>query len=163
MYSILSIGIDNEILDMLSHSLSHYATCTIVTADDPDSGLSTHTEKRYDAIISYFSASGHKSLSLLKDLRSSGDITPFILVSGDIPDTNAADYYPLKDTGEDRLRGLAYVAVRAIRDSRLCEVVNRSMDEMNRIIYNLPDPTFAINTERIVIVWNERIHLIFEN
>jgi len=146
MYSILSIGIDNEILDMLSHSLSHYATCTIVTADDPDSGLSTHTEKRYDAIISYFSASGHKSLSLLKDLRSSGDITPFILVSGDIPDTNAAellnfaaDYYPLKDTGEDTLRGLAYVAVRAIRDSRLCEVVNRSMDEMNRIIYNLPD------------------------
>jgi|GEM_PF-898216 len=162
MYSILCVDDEPIIRELISLFLPKFGEFSIDLAEEPDTGLMMHQEKKYDAIISDFDMPGSNGISFLINLRSSGDKTPFILFTGKSREEIVvdalnwgADHYLHKSGSTDQFRELAHVTIHAIQRHQSIEEVKRSRQEMKDIISHLPDPTFAINTNGTVIAWNE--------
>jgi PAS domain S-box-containing protein len=162
MYSILYVDDEPIFRDLISLFLPKFGEFSIDLAEDPDTGLIMHQEKKYDAIISDFEMPGSNGITFLINIRSTGDKTPFILFTGKSREEMAvealnwgADHYLHKSGCTDQFRELAHVTVRAIQRHQSIEEVKRSRQEMKDIISHLPDPTFAINSNGTVIAWNE--------
>ncbi|ABD40035.1 response regulator receiver domain protein (CheY-like) [Methanospirillum hungatei JF-1] len=133
MYSILYVDDEPIIRDLISLFLPKFGEFSIDLAEDPDTGLIMHQEKKYDAIISDFDMPGSNGITFLINLRSTGDKTPFILFTGKSREEIAvealnwgADHYLHKGGGSDQFRELAHVTIHAIQRHQSIEEVKRS-------------------------------------
>ncbi|MCX6699163.1 MAG: PAS domain S-box protein [Methanomicrobiales archaeon] len=118
--------------------------------------------ERYDAIISDYQMPDMDGIAFLKQLKESGNTTPFIIFTGKgreevvIEALNCgADFY-LQKGGEPKAQfaelsnKIRYAVTRRQVEEQLSESQKRTAD----IIEFLPDATFAINTNGDVIAWN---------
>ncbi len=119
-------------------------------------------KERYDAIISDYQMPVMDGIAFLKQLKASGNTTPFIIFTGKGREevviealNNGADFY-LQKGGEPKAQfaelsnKIRYAVARRQVEEKLSESQKRTAD----IIEFLPDATFAINTDGEVIAWN---------
>ncbi len=125
-------------------------------------------ENTYDVIISDYQMPGMNGIELLRFVRKQcGDI-PFILftgrgdegVAGDA--VNAGVNFYVQKGGDPKLQfaDIAHKIETAVERRRAIQAIKASEQRFYDIINFLPDATFAINTEGIIIAWNREIERI---
>ncbi|HOL41686.1 MAG TPA: response regulator [Methanospirillum sp.] len=125
-------------------------------------------ENAYDVIISDYQMPGMNGIELLRFVREQcGDI-PFILFTGRGDEAVAGDavnrgvdFYVQKG-GDPKLQfaDIAHKIETAVERRRALLAIKASEERFHDIINFLPDATFAINTEGIIIAWNREIERI---
>lgn len=123
-----------------------------------------HTE-RYDAIISDYQMPEVDGITFLKQLKASGNQTPFIIFTGRGREevviealNSGADFY-IQKGGEPKAQftELAYKIQSAVNRQRTEKHAKDTERRLYDIINFLPDATFAIDKEGKVIAWNKAI------
>ncbi|MFY9981145.1 MAG: PAS domain S-box protein [Methanoregula sp.] len=119
----------------------------------------------YDAIVSDYQMPEMDGIAFLKKVRSSGNTIPFILFTGRGREEIAiqalnqgADFY-LQKGGEpvSQFTELEHQIRHAVQQRR-AEASIRDHEQREADIINfLPDATFAIDTDGVVIAWNHAI------
>lgn len=163
--SILFIDDEPALRDITRLFLQKYEGFVVTTASSANEALEYLKHGKFDVIVSDYSMPEMSGIDLLKKLRSENNETPFIIFTGRGREDVAiealntgADFYLMK--GEDpksqfaELKNLIEKAVK--RRSALDELL-QSAHRLATIIHQLPEPTFAINKEGVVIAWNQAI------
>jgi len=123
------------------------------------------TTEQYDAIISDYQMPGMDGITFLKQLKASGNTTPFIIFTGRGREevviealNEGADFY-IQKGGEPKAQftELAYKIRSAVSRKRTEKLAKDTERRLYDIINFLPDATFAIDTEGSVIAWNRAI------
>ena len=122
--------------------------------------LETH---QVDVIVSDYQMPGKDGIDFLKELKSAGNTTPFILFTGRGREevviealNNGADFY-LQKGGDSKAQfaelsnKIRYAVSRRGAMDLVCDLKRREED----IINFLPDATFAIDADHVVIAWNK--------
>ncbi len=119
----------------------------------------------YDAIISDYQMPDMNGITFLKQLKASGDTTPFIIFTGRSREevviaalNEGADFY-LQKGGEPKAQftELAHKINSAVNRLRTEKLARNTEKRLYDIINFLPDATFAIDNEGNVIAWNRAI------
>ena len=116
----------------------------------------------YDAIVSDYQMPGMDGIAFLKQLRGSGNSTPFILFTGRGREevviealNNGADFY-IQKGGEPRSQfaELSHKIRQSIQQRQAMASIRDHERREADIINFLPDATFAVDTNGVVIAWN---------
>ena len=132
---------------------------TIISARE---ALDLISSGRYHAIISDYQMPDMDGITFLKQLKASGDTTPFIIFTGRGREevviealNEGADFY-IQKGGEPKAQftELANKIRYAVARKQVEEDLSESQKRTAEIIEFLPDATFAISREGVVIAWN---------
>jgi PAS domain S-box-containing protein len=159
---VLYIDDECAFLDIGKHYLESEGDITVELAISFSEARDKLASREYDVVVCDHQVRGKSSIRFLEELRSQGNLIPFILLTGkgledDITGASGcgAEFYPRKGGDPEalftelrpRLRQAA-VQWKAERDIR--GVLQQKAD----IIDSLPDPTLAIDLKGTVIAWN---------
>lgn len=165
MLRVLYVDDEPSLLEIGKIFLEVTEGLTVDTISSADDALAILPHQQYDAIISDYQMPGTDGIAFLKAVRSSGYPTPFILFTGRGREeivieaiNNGADFY-LQKGGDPRAQfaELAHKVRQAVQkrkaDATILDHERREADILNF----LPDATFAIDTNGIIISWNRAI------
>ena len=148
-----------EIAKIFLEAKGDFIVDTLTSANEALVVLNT---MEYDAIISDYQMPTMDGITFLKQLKASGNTTPFIIFTGRGREeiviqalNEGADFY-LQKGGEPKSQfaELAHKIHQAVQQKRsLASIRNLERREAD-IINFLPDATFAIDTQGVVIAWN---------
>jgi len=162
MYSLLYVDDEPELLALGKIFLEQSGQFHVDIIASAPAALAQMNSKNYDAIISDYQMPGMDGIEFLKTVRSSGDIIPFILFTGrgreDVViqaiNSGVDSYIQKGGDPEAQFAELAHKLRQAIQkhqaDAGIRDLERRQAD----IINFLPDATFAIDTNGVVIAWN---------
>jgi len=165
MFSVLYVDDERDLLEICKIFLEQSPEFSVKTAASGAEALELLSTHPFDAIISDYQMPGMDGIALLKTVRTQyGDI-PFILFTGRGREeivieaiNNGADFYLQK--GGDVKAQFAELAhkIRQATARRQAEIsLVESEKRLAEIIDFLPDATFAINRDGIIIAWNRAI------
>jgi len=165
MFSVLYVDDERDLLELCKIFLEQSPEFNVKTAASGREALELLSTHPFDAIISDYQMPGMDGIALLKTVRQQfGDI-PFILFTGRGREeivieaiNNGADFYLQK--GGDVKAQFAELAhkIRQATARRQAEIsLVESEKRLAEIIDFLPDATFAINRDGIIIAWNRAI------
>ncbi|MDD3135408.1 MAG: PAS domain S-box protein, partial [Methanoregula sp.] len=159
---VLYVDDEDALRDVGKMFLEWTGSFSVTTALSAREAILVLKNERFDAIVSDYQMPGMNGIDLLKHLKSGGDSTPFVILTGKgreevvIEALNAgADGY-LQKGGEPNAQfaELSHMIKKAV-DSRQAEITIRDHERREAEIINfLPDATFAIDTHSTVITWN---------
>jgi PAS domain S-box-containing protein len=162
MISVLYVDDEPDLLDIGKLFLEKCGQFTVDTITSAYAAFSLLNTKDYDAIVSDYQMPGIDGIEFLKTIRSSGNTIPFILFTGRGREeviiqalNEGADFY-LQKGGElvPQFTELAHKISQAIQ-KRQADASIRDLERREADILNfLPDATFAIDTDGVVISWN---------
>jgi PAS domain S-box-containing protein len=165
LYHILYVDDDPPLLEIGKLFLEKGGQFSVDTQTSASAGFSLLASTNYDAIISDYQMPGMDGIEFLKKIRTSGNTIPFILFTGRGREevvihalNEGADYY-LQKGGEPfaQFAELSHKVGQAVQQ-RKAEVSIRDHERREADIINfLPDATFAIDIDGIVIAWNHAI------
>ena len=121
--------------------------------------------EQYDAIVSDYQMPDMDGIEFLRQLKNSGNTTPFIIFTGRGREevvidalNSGADFY-LQKGGEPKAQFTELVhKIRSAVDRKRTEKLAKDTERrLYDIINFLPDATFAIDTRGTVIAWNRAI------
>lgn len=162
MITVLLIDDEPAILDVTRLFLERTGAFCVETTSSGAEALEKFDSRTYDVIISDYEMPEMNGIELLKALKSRGVDVPFIIFTGKGREvvaiealTYGATYY-LQKGGEPRAQFavLESLIEQAVQKKRAEEETRLSNLRLTEIVNFLPDPTFAINCEGIVIAWN---------
>ncbi|MDO9549835.1 MAG: PAS domain S-box protein [Methanoregula sp.] len=148
-----------EIGKLFLEAKGEFCVDTLTSAKEALSLLNT---KRYDAIIADYQMPEMDGITFLKQLKTTGDETPFIIFTGRGREeiviqalNEGADFY-LQKGGEPKpqFAELAHKIHLAVQQRRAAASIRNHERREADIINFLPDATFAIDTQGIMIAWN---------
>lgn len=165
MITVLLIDDEPAILDVTRLFLERTGAFSVETTSSGADALEKFDSQTYDVIISDYEMPGMNGIELLKALKSRGIDIPFIIFTGkgrEVVAVEALTYgatYYLQKGGEPRAQFtvLESLIEQAVQKKRAEEETRLSNLRLAEIVNFLPDPTFAINCEGIVIAWNRAI------
>jgi PAS domain S-box-containing protein len=165
MITVLLIDDEPAILDITRLFLERTGAFSVETTASGAEALEKFDSKNYDVIISDYEMPGMNGIELLKALKSRGIDIPFIIFTGkgrEVVAVEALTYgatYYLQKGGEPRSQFavLESLIEQAVQRKRAEEETRLSNLRLAEIVNFLPDPTFAINCDGIVIAWNRAI------
>ncbi len=165
MFSILYVDDEPTLLEIGKIFLEEKGLFSVDTVLSAQKALLKILEKKYDAIISDFQMPVMDGIEFLKRVRASGNTVPFIIFTGRGREeiviqaiNEGADFY-LQKGGEpvSQFAELEHKVLMALM-RRKAEASIRDHERREADIINfLPDATFAIDTEGLVIAWNRAI------
>ncbi|NMB79259.1 MAG: PAS domain S-box protein [Methanomicrobiales archaeon] len=159
---ILYVDDEQALLDIGRIFLEGKGAFLVDTEPSALTALARMQDTRYDAIISDYQMPRMDGIGFLKAVRASGNDIPFILFTGKGREeiviqalNEGADFYLQKGGEPESLfLELAHKVGLVVRQRR-AEASVRNLERREADILNfLPDPTFAIDTQGIVIAWN---------
>lgn len=168
MISILYVDDEPSLLEIGKMFLEQNKLFSVDTITSASEALSAIAGKGYDAIISDYHMPGMDGIEFLKCLRASGNTTPFIIFTGRGREeiviqalNEGADFY-LQKGGEplSQFAELGHKVQIAVMQRRaVASVLDHERREAD-IINFLPDATFAIDTNGVVIAWNRAMEIM---
>lgn len=159
----LYVDDESDLLIIGKKFLEFSGDIRVTTASGGNEALHLIGTHSFDVIISDYQMPGMDGISFLKHLKGQGDTTPFILFTGRGREevviealNHGADFYLQK--GGDPIAQFAELSS-TIRQTVLRRHAERQLLESQKrlldLIDFLPDATFAINTDGVVIFWNK--------
>ncbi len=162
MYRILYVDDEPGLLEIGKLFLENGGQFSVDIKTSASAALMLLSSTNFDAIISDYQMPVMDGIEFLKKVRSSGSTIPFILFTGRGREevviqalNEGADFY-LQKGGEPlaQFTELAHHVLQAIRQ-RQAEASIRDHERREADIINfLPDATFAIDSNGVVIAWN---------
>ena len=165
MYRILYVDDESGMLEIGKLFLERSGQFSVDTITSAPAALTLLKIKTYDAIISDYQMPEVDGIEFLKQVRLSGNSIPFILFTGRGREevviqalNEGADFY-LQKGGEpvSQFTELSHKIRQAILQKKTEIALSNSERRLSDIINFLPDATFAIDTDGIVIAWNRSI------
>jgi len=148
-----------EIGKIFLEAKGEYVVDTLASAKE---ALLRLKSERYDAIVSDYQMPEMDGITFLKQLKASGNATPFIIFTGRGREeiviqalNEGADFY-LQKGGEPRSQfaELAHKIHQAVQQRAAAASIRDLERREADIIDFLPDATLAIDTRGVVIAWN---------
>ncbi|MCU0630011.1 MAG: PAS domain S-box protein [Methanoregulaceae archaeon] len=162
MISVLYVDDEPALLDIGKRFLEQRGLFSVDTVTSAREALRCIEGKGYDAIISDYQMPEMDGIEFLKNVRASGNTVPFIIFTGRGREevviqalNEGADFY-LQKGGEpvSQFAELAHKIGMAVLQ-RKAEMSIRDHERREADIINfLPDATFAIDNNGVVIAWN---------
>jgi PAS domain S-box-containing protein len=162
MYRILYADDDPGLLEIGKLFLEQDGVFTVDTFPSATVALEHMISAEYDAIISDYQMPVTDGITFLKTLRHRGNTTPFIIFTGKGREevviealNSGADFY-IQKGGEpvSQYAELAHKIRQAVQRRRAEKSVRDHERREADILNFLPDATFAIDTDGVVIAWN---------
>lgn len=159
---VLYVDDEAGLLDIGRIFLENEGAFAVDTLTSASEALELLNRERYDAIVSDYQMPEIDGIAFLKQLKASGNTTPFIIFTGRGREevvieafNEGADFY-LQKGGDPKVQftELANKIRYAVTRRRAEEALFESQERTAEIIEFLPDATFAISTEGVVIAWN---------
>jgi PAS domain S-box-containing protein len=165
MISVLYVDDESDLLEIAKIFLESSKEFRVDTVPSARQGLEILQTTPYDLILSDYQMPDMDGIQFLKEVRSIfGDI-PFILFTGKGREevvieaiNNGADFYVQKG-GDPRSQfaELAHKIRIAVERRKSVDALRDSEQRLADIINFLPDATFAIDINGVVIAWNRAI------
>lgn len=165
---VLYVDDDPPLLEIGRLFLEHTGKFRVTTLDSALSALDALDKESFDVILSDYQMPVMDGIEFLKIVRGSKNNIPFILFTGRGREevviqalNEGADFY-LQKGGDvkSQFTELSHKIQQAVRQRRL-ETSIRNHERLEADVINfLPDATFAINTEGIVITWNRAMEML---
>lgn len=165
---VLYVDDEPDLLFLGRAFLERLGDFSVTTVPGASEALSLIRQTAFEVIISDYQMPGMNGIEFLRTVRSLGESIPFILFTGKGREevviqalNEGADFY-LQKGGDPRAQftELAHKVRQAVERRRL-EVRIRDHERFEADIINfLPDATFAISTEGIVIAWNRAMEMM---
>jgi PAS domain S-box-containing protein len=168
MITLLYVDDEPELLQLGKIFLERGGDFSVHTASSAAEGLALLGSQSFDAIISDYQMPVMDGIAFLKQVRTSSVAIPFILFTGRGREevvieaiNNGADFY-LQKGGDPKAQfaELRHKLLIALERRRAVEALKNSEQRLSDIINFLPDATFAINTEGVVIAWNKAFEVM---
>ena len=162
---VLYVDDEPGLLDIGKLFLERGGTFAVDTLTSAVEALAQLKTERYDAIISDYQMPEMDGISFLKQLKASGNTTPFIIFTGRGREevviealNNGADFY-LQKGGEPKSQfaELTHKIKTSVGRKQADDALKESEQRLTDITNFLPDATFAIDTSGCVIAWNKAI------
>jgi PAS domain S-box-containing protein len=168
MISILYVDDEPALLEIGKLFLENSGITTVDTVTSAPKALLALAKKRYDAIISDYQMPEMDGIEFLKQVRASKNPVPFIIFTGRGREeiviqalNEGADFY-LQKGGEpvSQFAELEHkVQVAVLQRKAEASIRDHERREAD-IIDFLPDATFAIDTNGVVIAWNRAMEMM---
>lgn len=163
MISALYVDDEPVLLDIGKLFLEKDGDIKVDTASSQQEALIRIKESTYDVIISDFEMPLGSGIELLKILREQDNDIPFILFTGRGREevaiealNNGADYYLQKGgSAKVQFAELIHKIRLAVERKRNISALKFSEQRLYNILNFLPEATFAINQEGLLILWNK--------
>lgn len=165
MISVLYVDDEPGLLEVGKLYIERKGEFVVETVTSAEQALLMIEKGHYDAIVSDYQMPVMNGIDFLKQVRASGNSIPFIIFTGRGREevviqalNEGADFY-LQKGGEpgSQFAELTHKVRQAVQQRR-AEVSIRDHERREADILNfLPDATFAIDTNRVVIAWNRAI------
>ncbi len=162
MYTVLYVDDEPGLLEIGKLFLEESGQFSVDIITSAPAALTLLNIKNYDAIVSDYQMPKMDGIEFLKRVRTSGNTIPFIIFTGKGREeiviqalNEGADFY-LQKGGEpvSQFTELTHKISQAIQKRR-AEVSIRDHERREADIINfLPDATFAIDINGVVIAWN---------
>jgi len=162
MFKVLYVDDEPDLLQVGKIFLERHGKFRVDTATSASEALSLMESGNYEAIVSDYQMPVMDGIAFLKTIRASGNSIPFIIFTGKGREeiviqalNEGADFY-LQKGGEakSQFAELAHKIRQAVEHRRADKKISDQERLQADILNFLPDATFAINTEGIVIAWN---------
>jgi len=162
---VLYVDDEPSLLDIGKMFLEKGGAFSIDTLTSAIVALDQLKTVRYDAIISDYQMPEMDGITFLKQLKASGNNTPFIIFTGRGREevviealNSGADFY-IQKGGEPKSQfaELSHKIKTAVNRKKTEKQARDTEKRLNDIINFLPDATFAIDAEGNVIAWNRAI------
>ncbi len=165
MFSVLYVDDERDLLEIGKLFLEQYPDLRVDIHISAKEALASENVGTYDAIVSDYQMPEMDGIEFLKTVRGKYGAVPFILFTGRGREevviqaiNNGVDFYLQK--GGDVKAQFAELAhkIRQAVSRRKAEIsLIESEKRLTDIINFLPDATFAINRDGIIIAWNRAI------
>jgi len=162
---VLYVDDEPSLLDIGKMFLEKGGAFSIDTLTSAIVALDQLKTVRYDAIISDYQMPEMDGITFLKQLKASGNNTPFIIFTGRGREevviealNSGADFY-IQKGGEPKSQfaELSHKIKTAVNRKKTEKLAKDTERRLYDIINFLPDATFAIDAEGNVIAWNRAI------
>jgi len=165
MYSVLYVDDEPDLLELGQVFLQKYWNLSVTTVSSPEEAFHYLKISTFDIIISDYQMPTMDGITFLKNLRKSQFYEPFILFTGKGREevvidaiNNGADFYLQKGgPPKSQFTELFNMIQKAVGKRRAELELQRVSYQSKAIINHLPDPTFAINEQRVIIAWNKEM------
>ena len=165
MISVLYVDDEPDLLEVARIFLERHDEFRVGTVTSAERALEILAKEHYDAVISDYQMPGMNGIELLKAVRRQFGDLPFIIFTGRGREevviqalNEGVDFYLHK--GGDAVSQFAELAhkVKQAVSQRRAEASIRDHERREADILNfLPDATFAIDRDGVVIAWNRAI------
>jgi PAS domain S-box-containing protein len=162
MFLVLYVDDEPELLQIGKIFLEQNGKFRVGTAVSASEAIKLLESGNYEAIVSDYQMPGMNGIEFLKTMRASGNTIPFIIFTGRSREeiviqalNEGADFY-LQKGGDARAQfaELAHKIRQAVEHRRADRKVSDQERLQADILNFLPDATFAIDTNGVVIAWN---------
>jgi len=163
--SILYVDDEEALLDLTRLSLEKDEEFSVRTALSASDALRVMNEQAFDIVVSDYQMPDMDGIEFLKAVRERFGDVPFILFTGRGREdvvidaiNNGADFY-LQKGGDikSQFAELSHKIRQAVARRRAEHSLVESEKRLSDIIDFLPDATFAVNREGVIIAWNRAI------
>ncbi|HVP94566.1 MAG TPA: PAS domain S-box protein [Methanoregulaceae archaeon] len=155
MISVLLVDDDPSLLEITGIYLKKHKTFSVDTALSAGEALGKMKTSSYDVIVSDYDMPEMNGIEFLKKLRSSGNLTPFILFTGKGQEqvasdaiNNGADFYLIR-AGDPKAEflSLSHKMKRAVEQRRAELELKNSEERLRLILDSLPSGVLIIDAE----------------
>jgi PAS domain S-box-containing protein len=162
MFSVLYLDDDSALLDLARIFLEMSGKLRVDTAQSVGEALDKIKHRKFDGIISDYEMPAINGVEFLRHIRLHHPSLPFVLFTGRGREeiaiealNNGADFYLQKGGNpKSQFAELESNLLHAIDRKQARDDLTESRLLMANLIDFLPDATFAINRENMVISWN---------
>ncbi|MGB7787551.1 PAS domain S-box protein [Methanoregula sp.] len=168
MFSLLYVDDEPDLLSLGKLFLERGGDFHVTTAMSAHEGLEKLATGSFDAVISDYQMPVMDGIALLKEVRIVHGAIPFILFTGKGREevvieaiNNGVDFYLQKGGApKAQFAELRHKILVALERRRALDALRDSEQRLADIINFLPDATFAINTDGVVIAWNKAFEIM---